>query len=223
MRAGFPLAAAAASLALATAAGAATVHNSAFITGVTNFNGFEGFGSKSSFVGAYTEGGITVDYVGTAIISSISVAGTPGAEGHFSWYPNGGGTGYTRIRLASAGAFSAIQFQAGSGFLPVGGQLQYQLLNHGVTVGTGVAGPLLGFRQGLSTYGFDGAVFDEVRLQAQGTAAAFNPAVFDAGVFDAISISTAAPAPEPVAWALLIAGFAATGAALRRQRRPLPN
>lgn len=204
-----------AAIALAGSAQAAIiVHNAPFIGAISNFNGFEGLGPQYSFTGPYTEGGITVEYIGSAGIWSTSQA----AEGSYSWYENGGGTGFTDIKLAGGGDIGAIEFQAGSGWYGAGASLQYQLLKGGLTVQTGVAGPLSGYT-GFTTYGFSGGGFDEVRLQGAQGAGPFDPAAYEAAAYDAIAIGPGGAIPEPGTWALMITGFALCGMVLRTRRR----
>lgn len=205
----------------ASAAGAVTIETTNFVASPTNFNGFEGsMGDLSA--GVYTEDGIKVEYVGSAGITAT--IGAP--EGNFSWYENGGGTGYTRITLADGGSFNAIQFLTGSGF--GGGMLTltFDVLSNGVSQLTGSAGPAPGYGGGAPSaftyYGFSGSVFDEVRLQVRFDGATFNPTSYEAGIYDAIAIGTGgrspSAAPEPASWALMIAGFGLAGASLRRRR-----
>jgi hypothetical protein len=210
------LAAAAGALAISMAVGAAqaaTVETTNFIGSPTYFNGFEGMCGCSGYIGSHTEGGIKVEYVGTYNdIWTTSQAG----EGSQSWYPDGGGTGYTRITLASLADFANIQFMASSGFFGGGATLFYELLNNGVSVQTGAAGPAPGYLQAFAYYGFSGGGFDEVRLQAQ-FGSQFSTSNFEAGAYDAIA-ANGATVPEPAIWALMIGGFGMAGAALRRRR-----
>lgn len=204
----------AAAFALSTAASALTVHSGVFMSGATAFNGLEGIGGTDSFPAAtqYTEQGITLEYIGTAQIWTTSQA----AEGNYSWYENGGGSGYTRVTFAAP--VNALQFYAGSGF---GGSpslsLQYEVRNAGALVGTGAIPGISGYT-GFNAYGFSGATFDEVRLQVQYDAASFDPVAFEAGAYDAFSTGgTIAGVPEPASWMLMIAGFGLVGVARRRQ------
>jgi hypothetical protein len=213
------------SMALALLAGSAllsvpaqaalVVHTSAFISSPTNFNGFEGIGSFTDYHGPYTEGGITVQYSTGADIWTASQAG----EGTYSWYTNGGASGYTSVKLANNGTISAIQFLAGSGFFGGGANLAYELLNGGVSVASGVAGPVPGYNAGFATYGFSGIAFNEVRLKSASGATSFNPTEYEAGAFDSFAIGAVGGAvPEPASWALMIGGFGFIGAAMRRRR-----
>ncbi|HWI85740.1 MAG TPA: hypothetical protein VNT42_05375, partial [Sphingomonas sp.] len=76
----------------------------------------------------YTEDGITVTYVGTAAIWS----GSQAAEGLFSWYENGGGTGYTDITFGQT--INAVEFQAGSGWYSGPVELTYNVLLSGTSI-----------------------------------------------------------------------------------------
>ena len=223
------LALVAAAAAILTVAGAAkadvTIHTTQFLDTVTNVNGFEGMGFTDSWVGPYTEGGITVDYVGT-----INAAGKgiwtfyQASEGQYSWYENSGGLGYTKITLADGGDFSAIELDVGSGW----GQaqnFQYRLMNNGQVVSTGIAGQAPG--HGFSLFGFSGATFDELDVQVAANYQQFTEGAYDAGDYDYIRIGTFSDpnagggvggVPEPAAWALMLVGFGGLGAVLRRRR-----
>lgn len=197
---------------------ALTVQTSNFMSGYTNYNGFEGLGSTFTYPAntPHTEGGITVEYVGTASIWSYSQA----AEGSYSWYAGSGGTGYTKVTFG--GVINAVEFQAGSGWYYGASDLQYEVLLGGTLIGTGQVGGLSTYT-GFGFYGFSGANFDELRLQAQARGAtAFNPSAYEAVALDAINFGgTVGGVPEPANWAMLIAGFGLTGAAMRRRRAAL--
>jgi hypothetical protein len=216
------LIAAAALLALATgaSAGTLTVHTSQFLAGPTAFTGFETMRGGTSF----SEAGITIDYVG--YVSDIWLT-SQAAEGLQSWYPNGGGFGYTRITFDTA--VDRFQFAAGSGWQEGTPSLQYQVLLGGDIIGEGAIAGLSNFT-GFSVYGFSDAMFDEVRLQAQATfpsqfrslgdtpTPGFDPGAFDGLTLDALALGGDMNAiPEPATWAMLITGFGFVGAALRRR------
>lgn len=169
---------------------ALTVETSDFLTGYTNYNGFEGMGATTNYPGTipYTEQGITVQYVGSAIIWTYSQA----AEGNYSWYANGGGTGYTQVTFVNP--INAVEFQAGSGFFP--GQnpvLYYDVLLAGVSIGTGtITG--ISDHPGFDFYGFSGALFDEIRLQVRTDGGAtFNATAYEAGAYDAFNFGVPVP------------------------------
>jgi hypothetical protein len=202
---------------------AVTVETTSFISSPTYFNGFEGLGSTASYPAntPYSEGGITVQYVGSAPnqIATLT-SGWVGLQGHNSWYPNGGGNGYTDITLTGGGSFSAIQFLTIGGFGGGSPNLQYELLYGGSVVATGNAGPvpLYSDSGGAVFYGFSGATFDEVRVQVQANAGPFNSTASEAGAFDSIAIGAV---PEPSTWAMMILGFAGIGfMAYRRKSKP---
>ena len=211
----------AAVMTLATGAQAITVQTSNFLTGNTNYNGFEGLGSTSNYSGApYTEQGITVQYVGSASIWTDSQA----AEGQFSWYENGGGTGYTKVTFGG-GPINAIEFQAGSGWSGGGAlSLQYEVLLAGNVIATGSTGPVSSYT-GFGFFGFSGGAFDELHLQVQapGYTGGFNGGNYEAGAYDAFNFggSAVGGVPEPTSWAMLIGGFGLTGLAMRRRRTAL--
>lgn len=205
---------------MASAAGAITVETTDFITTPTARNGFEAIPPQpnlgDTFDGSlgHTEQGITVTYVGGS--GGIWTGSQPAAEGTQSWYPDGGDTGYTRISFG--GAVDAVEFRAGSGFLTGSINLFYDLRFNGASIGSGNAGSLLLADQGFSFYGFSGATFDEVWLQAH-AGNAFSAGTFEALALDDVQIGGGTGAvPEPASWALLIAGFGLVGAASRRRR-----
>jgi hypothetical protein len=192
---------------------AVTVHTSAFLSNVTNFNGFESTvdGMPSNTV--YSDGGIDVEYVGTGYLWN-----TYEYVGNAGWYMYGGGYGFTKITLTGGGSFTGIQFLAGSGFFD-NQDLQYEVLNNNVVVGTGTTGPTANLYSALTaTFGFSGGTFDEVRLQNLGVSGAFDPLGYEALALDNIEIDAAPGVPEPASWALMIAGFGMVGFAMRRRK-----
>lgn len=193
-----------------TPANALTVHTGTFLSSVTNYNGFEAIGPNDYPSGTpYTEQGITVEYIGTASIWTTSQV----MEGEYSWYPNGGGTGYTEVTFA---ATDAIQFALGSGWFSGSPTLQYEVLLADVVIASGtITGVSL--YTGFGYYGFSGEMFDELHLQVQNDNLPFNPDAYEAGAYDAFSIGTAGVVPEPASWALMIAGFGMVGFAMRRR------
>ncbi len=162
-------------------------------------------------------------YVGTASITTAYTSSF-GLQGIGSWYENGGGNGYTDIKLASGGDFQALQFLLTSGWGAQGAVLDYQVLNDGLVVLAGSSattnfGP-------AQTVGFSGGGFDEIRLQVQNlnyapdlTPTVFTPTAYEAGAYD--SFAAIAAVPEPSTWAMMILGFAAVGfMAYRRKPKP---
>ncbi|MFN3370196.1 MAG: PEPxxWA-CTERM sorting domain-containing protein [Sphingomonadaceae bacterium] len=202
-----------AAVAAASGADALTVHTGQFMVNPERYNGFEGLPGGVSEAVPYTEMGITVSYVGRAALWSESQA----AEGARSWYPNGGGFGYTRVTFG--GAIDAVQFAAGSGWATGAPALQWQLLLGGELVAEGVIEGLPIFA-GFRTYGFSESWFDEMRVQALNGPRDFNPGGFDGLVLDNIAVGgrmIAPGIPEPATWAMLIAGFGLIGAVARRR------
>ncbi len=200
----------------AASASALTLHTSPFIAAPTATNNFEAAPAGCCFDGTlgYTEQGITATYVG-----GPGAIWTDGAvlEGLLSWYPNGGSVGFTQITFG--GVVDAVQFLAGSGWFGGEPTLYYEVLLGGVSIGSGVAGPVPVFTAGGTWYGFSGASFDEVRLQVRTDGGStFDSGAYEAGAFDMIQIGSAGVVPEPGTWAMLIAGFGLVGAASRRRR-----
>lgn len=194
-------------------AGAVSVHYSPFLAAPTNWNGFEAMAGGFE----HSEQGIAVSYVGrTTDIWRTSQA----AEGAQSWYPNGGGFGYTRISLDES--VSAFQFAAGSGWFLGDPGLQYRLFASGTLVAEGVIEGLPRF-SGFQTYGFSGLAFDELHLQSLADVSAFNAGGFDALTLDNLAYGGVMgppqnAVPEPQAWAMMIVGFGLAGLRLRRRR-----
>ncbi len=196
-----------------------------FITTPEFSNGFEGIGVDpfpDNTGNTYSEGGITVSYIGT-IIPDARLIHTPaspgiwttwtqaiGGSGNYGWY--GPGTGYTAIKLTSGAEMQSIQFLIGSGWGLQTSYLEYELRNGGTLVGSGVVpvgtGNLstAGWANGevnhdgsMAYMGFTGGGFDEVWLQNQGGPASnFDPNAFEAAAIDNIS-ATSVPEPQSVA------------------------
>jgi len=184
------------------------LHTSDFLSGDDHFNGFESVVDNRPSNTAYSEGGIDVMYVGTSTLWNKYLY-----EGEAGWYPYLGGYGYTRITLADGGVFDGIQFLAGTG-RSLGSPLQYEILYQNQIVASGGGTPLM---PSLAIYGFDGGLFDEVRLKSQLNSTDFNATSFETLALDSIRIRGAA-IPEPSTYALLC-GVGALGlaACLRRK------
>lgn len=216
--------------ALPQAAGAAVViHTGNFLTGWTNYNGFEALGRTITYNGAqgHTEQAITATYVGApgVIMSTIGAA-----EGRYSWYPNAGSYGYTSLTFG--GIIEGVSFLAGTGFSGASSpDLHYEILLGGVSIASGLAGNLSNYGDGWKWYGFSGVQFDELRLQARSDLATqFLPDSYDALALDGIRFNGYWTPPEPEVpspvpsvpdapqWALLIAGFGLAGIGARRRR-----
>ena len=182
------------------------------------FNGFEGMPPFDGFfyAGPYSEGGITVEYMGD---DNYIWNATKAFEGERSWYKApGGGFGFTAITRTDGGDFSSISFAASAGF--GGGTLRlfYQVVNDGVVLLDSSTGPVEPYNSGWNIYGFTGGAFDEVRLQVQKGGVGFDTSSFEAGIYDSIR-ANGAVVPEPASWAMMIVGIAGVGAALRRWPR----
>lgn len=212
---------------------AITVETTNFISSPAYFNGFEGMGPTTNFPAntPYSEGGITVTYVGTFFQPGNGIwstfTPTIGGQGNFGWYENGTTAGYTDIKLTGGGGMQEIQFLAGSGWIinpltPT--YMQYQVLNQGSVA---LAGVLQINRNARGTgtmeyFGFSGGGFDEIRLENQGTNPnnTFADFEFDAGAYDSFAVNTAAAAtPLPAAFPLFAAGLGALGLLGWRRKR----
>jgi hypothetical protein len=229
-------------LCVADASHASTITLGNVITSPTNFNGFEA-GPDPDSANTYVEGGIRVRYIGTFEPSARGVDPSPlggirtswtneiGGQGAFGWY--GPGVGYTEIALESGASISAIQFLAGSGWGLTNSFMQYQLLNDGSLVSSGVVpitsgncstgAWLIGVacpNGAMAYFGFAGGDFDEVRLQNQGFPSAFfGDTNFEAAAIDSIAIGSGETAvvPEPTSVVLMLPGLAFLILHLRRR------
>jgi hypothetical protein len=207
-------------LASGAAHAAPIVYTSGFIADATrtHFNGFEAMPLSSGNVytggpGPYIEGGISVRQVsGDAGNDIWGTFFRP--EGTKGWYPNGGDSGYTEIRMADGDQFGNVGFFRGSGN-GTHSFLYYMLLLNGGVVSSGAVA-----HSTAATYlGFGGGGFDTIFLR-DGTA---NQSMFNdshnALAIDAIEVSALTPVPEPASMTLLGVGLAGLGARRWRQRR----
>ena len=204
----------------AVPASAISVQTSEFIFGGgTNFTGFEGFGAMGGGTQApsYSEDGIDVVYVGDTVGIWTESQTTP--DGMYSWYPNGGGNGYTRFTFEDANAF---QILLSSGFYPgPTTALAWEVRLDGALVDTGLLiGYAPNYEEGWVFFGFSDGLFDEVRLQVRFDPGPFSPNASEAGAYDAVTLTRAIPdgVPEPASWAMMIAGFGLVGGVVRRRR-----
>jgi hypothetical protein len=218
----------AATVALVALTNSNAVDAAVFVTGSasaisspTNFNGFENLPSAGESGSIpYTDGGIKVAYVGTAFITT-SLTTLYGFQGNGSWYENGGGTGYTDVKLANGADFQAVQFLLNSGWGGGSTILDYQLLNNGVVVLSG-SNPTVGNSSVSQIVGFSGGGFDEIRLQVQNSLFDVTPTLFsatatDAGAYDNFTVLAAVP--ESSTWAMMILGFVGIGTMTYRRRK----
>lgn len=214
---------------IAGASGAAaqtlTLHTSPFLLRPDKQIGFEG--QINGFV--YVENGITVSYEGFA---SAIWTGSQAAEGVQSWYPDGGGLGYTRIRFGEA--VDAFQFAGGTGWPSAQGfrsatpqpapAIQFRLLKNGQQVAEGSFLDVPTY-SGFSAFGFSGILFDEVHIQSQLGDVAFNEGGLDAMTLDALAFGgpIGGVIPEPSTWAMMILGFGLVGLSARRRGQAQPQ
>jgi hypothetical protein len=211
------VAAATATLALASGAQAATVHTTNFIASPELFNGFEGTPANVGFQPSYTENGIAVTQINGQGNDIWTTYLSWGAEGGRAWYPNGGDFGYTSIMLQGAGEVSDISFLAGSGFERVSGlKLYYELALDGNLVQSGT----LDHEWTAHWVGFSGGGFDEVRVRdSTSFVGSLSGGLSNALAIDSIKVVTAVPEPE--IYAMLAAGLGLMGFLNRRRRRTL--
>jgi hypothetical protein len=219
-------------MAFSSSAFAITVETSNFISSPTDFDGFETFTSAFVGPGPYTEGGITVQYVGN---TTSALKGNPdgiwttftssiGGQGNYGWYANGGGYGYTDITLADGADFQDAQFLVGTGS-PNAIPIEYELLEHGVVVASGNS-PGTNLHGPMTYLGFSGGGFDEIWVQAL-----FNggpdfdpladiPAGYELVALDSIAATEGVPTtPLPAALPLFATGFAGLGLLGWRRKR----
>lgn len=211
--------AAAAMMALLMAGGAnasVVVHTSAFIGAAVASTGFESSPCCTVPLNStYSDGGVTITDVSDGpgqYGNSFIYTSYYNATGDRSWYA-AASTGYYAITRTGGSSFDSIQFAEFSGF-GAGNLLAYDLRYQGASVATGtVGGP--GYPT-ISTFGFSGDLFDEVRVQTLESGSSFDAGASSALGIDDIRIGSAA-VPEPASWALMITGFGLAGSMLRRR------
>jgi hypothetical protein len=224
---------------------ATVVQGADVVTSPTFYNDFEAVASSPNFYGTafyplntdYSQGGITVRYVGSPHSPDRDNIWTRGnlfnSNGHFAvglgvgtygWYPNGGAFGYTDIRLTNGGVFQNLQLSTGSGFSAgsnTPANLEYELLLAGTVVQSGLAPNGLIFDP-MTYLAFLGGGFDELRIQdisfvGSCCATAFDPTAYEALAIDNIG-ATVSAVPEPSTWAMMLLGFASVGFAAYRRK-----
>lgn len=195
----------------------------------TGFNGFESAPAQGWYFDGtfpYSEGGISVEQVGdapSAIWLTCGAAhaagycfGVTGAEGQYSWYPNGGDEGYTKITRSNGADFDSVGFLTGNTYTTVGATyLNYTLRNDGATI---VSGQILIPKNSPDRgyLGFGGGGFDEIWVSEVSVTGGRNGLAIDS-----IEIGVS-PVPEPASFALFGAGLAVLGLASRRKSLASP-
>jgi hypothetical protein len=185
----------------------------------TGFNGFEsapvdGWYFSGTF--PYSEGGISVTQVTNQDPSPIWMTcgaihatgycfGVTGHEGQYSWYPNGGDDGFTKLTRSDGLDFGNVGFLTGNAYTTVGSTyLQYVLRENGDTV---LAGQILVPKGSPDRgyLGFGGGGFDEIWVSEVSVTGGNNLLALDS-----IEMSAAA-VPEPTTismFAVALAGLA---------------
>ncbi len=182
----------------------------------TAFNGFElapaTFGDRYTGSFPYVEQGIAVSQIDGAppigiwlTCGAVRAAGycfgKTGADGHYSWYPNGGDTGYTKIAKSDQTEFESVGFAIGNAYTSVAATfVSYELFEHGTSVLAGrVFIPFLSSDRGY--LGFSGGGFDEIHVSERWLSGDVNVLAIDS-----IELAVASPVPEPGPAALLLLG-----------------
>jgi hypothetical protein len=178
---------------------------------------FANIGAQYPYDGAagYSDGGITLKYVGTP--ASIWTTSLPSVGSGYSWYV-AGSTGYTDISLTGGGSFTDASLLVGTGYGGASPRLAYAFVSNGTVLATGDWGALQNFGDGLVTANLSSAT-PITDLWVQGTAFQFG---FDAGNLDALSIAQVTiptSVPEPANMVLLLSGLGLLGVAAARRKR----
>lgn len=193
----------------ALAAGASPANAATYVNDFGGIGVYNAAGSTPFYTGPYSQGGITIQYVGNGQILTTSMSGVSG----YTWYPNGGADGYDAITLTGGGTFTGGDLLAGSGYTSnYGQQLTYQLLNGATVISTGSLGSLLAY-PGFQDYVLPTGSYTELDVQGPPSSTTFNATQFEALAIAQITLTSAsAPGPVPGAGlaglvALALAGF----------------
>lgn len=189
----------------------------------SNFNGFENIPNDGTYFtggsGPYVEDGVSVNQVNGDAGNDIWVTYSTGGQhqGNYSWYPNGGDTGYTEIMRSGGLDFGSVGMLIGSGF-GTASNVFYELLDNGVAVLAG------SFVPSYSSYlGFSGGGFDTIRLSDCSGCDVGTTKVtdghFQALSVDSIELTRGGTVPEPGSLALLAAGLLGFGWQRRTSRK----
>lgn len=194
------------------------VHTTDFISdgSRSQFNSFENIPNDGTLYtggsGPYVEDGISVRQINGDGGNSIWVTYNPGGkDGAYSWYPNGGDSGYTSLSLSSGMDFGDIGFLIGSGN---GGHntAYYELWNDGSLILAGSVAHQVSFHY----LGFEGGGFDTILLRDGPSGRTVTDGTHNALTIDAIE-TRANQVPEPASLALLGLGFAGLAFSRRKE------
>lgn len=196
------------------------VHFSDFISDSSrsNFNGFENIPNDGTFFtggnGPYVEDSISVQQINGDSDTWVTYNYGGQHQSNYSWYPNGGDSGYTEITLSGGLDFSNVGMMIGSGY-GTSTFTFYELLDNGTAVLSGY------YPSVYSGYlGFSGGGFDTIRLSdcsfCDPLTTTMTDGHFQALAVDSIEISAV---PEPETYVMLLAGLSLLSFMTYRRRK----